>query len=326
MSSCSSPFLPQPNPYSGLGGLNLVAPPYNGPLQWIAVQPRFEQFVRDLALTPLQRQDGLRKRDGVVGCLNREYYRGASETNNSFLIGSWGKNTAMRPPRDVDLYFVLPAAVYHRFQGNRWNRQSELLQEVKDALGRTYPNTDMRGDGQVVVVKFDTFNVEVVPAFLLTTGRYWICDTHDGGSYKETDPVAELRHIEDLDAACNRNLRPLIRMLKAWQTCCSVPIKSFMVELVAADFLQQSPWREKTFFWFDWIARDFFAYLWHRANTFVTVAGTQERVWLSNDWQSRAESAWRRAVKACEYEQHNQVLAAGEEWQKIFGTQIPRSV
>jgi hypothetical protein len=327
MSTYLSPFLPQPNPYSGLGGLNLFTPaPYTGPLKWIAVQPRFEQFARDLALTSLQQRDGLRKRDGVVNCLNREYYGGPSDTNNSFLIGSWGKNTATRPPRDVDVYFVLPAAVYHRFQGNRWNRQSALLQEVKDALGRTYPNTDMRGDGQVVVVKFESFNVEVVPAFLLTSGRYWICDTHDGGSYKETDPWAEVGHIEAIDASCNRNLRPLIRMLKAWQSCCTVPIKSFMLELVAADFLQQSPWREKSFFWFDWLTRDFFAYLWHRANTFVTVAGTQERVWLGLDWQSRAESAWRRAVKACEFEERNEVMAAGEEWQKIFGTQIPRTV
>jgi hypothetical protein len=318
--------LSSPSAAYGLGGLALPHPPYYGPYKWIAVRPRFEQFNKDLALTGLQQADGLKKRAGVVNCLNREYYGTASETNNSFLIGSWGKNTAKRPPRDVDLYFVLPPAVYHRLQGNRWNRQSALLQEVKDNLARTYPNTDMRGDGQVVVVGFESFSVEVVPAFLLTNNRYWICDTHDGGSYKETDPWAELRHIDAIDSACNHNLRPLIRMVKAWQSWCSVPIKSFMLELVAADFLQQSPWREQSFFWFDWIARDFFAYLWNRANTFVTVPGTLESVWLGNDWQSRAESAWRRAVTACEYEERNQVAAAGEEWQKIFGLQIPRSV
>lgn len=140
------------NSGSGLPGLGLQNVPYYGPYKWIAVRPRFEEFNRDLALTGPQQRDGVTKRDGVVGCLNRHYYGTGSGTDNSFLIGSWGKNTAMRPPRDVDVYFVLPPAVYYRFQDHKWNRQSALLQEVKEVLGESYPDTDMRGDGQVVVV------------------------------------------------------------------------------------------------------------------------------------------------------------------------------
>jgi hypothetical protein len=196
----------------------------------------------------------------------------ASQTDNSFLIGSWGKDTAMRPPRDVDLYFLLPTAVYNRFQTYAGNQQSALLQEVKGVLANTYPNTEMSGDGQVVVVRFESYNVEVVPAFLLTNGRYWICDTNDGGRYKESDPWSEVNHINAVDQANNHNLRPLIRMMKAWQMNCSVPIKSFQVELLAADFIAQSPWRLQDYFWFDWIIRDFLLYLYHRANTFVVVS------------------------------------------------------
>jgi hypothetical protein len=104
-------------------------------------------------------------RNGVVSCLNRHYYGLTSDTEHSFLIGSRRKDTAVRPPRDVDLYFLLPPDVYGRFQGHLWNRQSALLQEVKDILSDRYPNTDMSGDGQVVLVRFETYSVEVVPAF-----------------------------------------------------------------------------------------------------------------------------------------------------------------
>lgn len=156
--------------------------------QWIAVRQRFEQLHRNLALTQNQQQDALTKYTGVVSCLNRNYYGTSSSTDNNFMVGSWGKATAIRPPRDVDLYFVLPPEVYYRFQGNLWNRQSALLQEVKTALSRTYHDTDMSGDGQVVVVRFGSYAVEVVPAFLLQSGQYWICDTHNGGTYKESDP------------------------------------------------------------------------------------------------------------------------------------------
>lgn len=294
--------------------------------QWIGVRERFEQFHRNLALTELQYQDGITKHAGVVGCLNRYYYDATSPVDNSFLIGSWGKSTEIRPPRDVDLYFVLPSTVYNRLQSYQWNRQSALLQEVKAAIAATYPDTDMSGDGQVVVVRFGSYAVEVVPAFLLQNHQYWICDTHNDGSYKQTDPWAEIRHIDAVDQANGNNLRPLIRMLKVWQANCSVPIKSFQLELLAADFIVQSPWRFKDFFWFDWLLRDLFFYMYHRANSSVAVPGTWEVIPLGNAWQSRVETAFSRAAKACDYERDNYLIEAGDEWQKIFGQQVPRAV
>jgi Second Messenger Oligonucleotide or Dinucleotide Synthetase domain len=311
----------------GLGVLGFLPKiRYSVPLKWVAVQQRFEQFHRNLALTPAQFLDGITKGIGVAACLNRYYYGSSSGTDNSFFIGSWAKDTATQPPRDVDLYFLLPPAVHNRFEGYLWNRQSALLQEVKGVLASSYPDTDMSGDGQVVLVRFGTYAAEVVPAFLLTNGRYWICDTHEGGRYKETDPCTAVRYIHAVDKANSGNLRPLIRMLKAWQSSCAVPIKSFELELLAADFLRQSPWRHNNFFWFDWIARDFFAYLYHRAQSFIAVPGTPETIFLGNEWQSRAETAYWRAVKACDFEERNLVYAAGEEWRNIFGTQIPRTV
>ena len=143
---------------------------------------------------------------------------------------------------------------------------------------------------------------------------------------KERDPWAEIQHIEAADQANNYNLRPLIRMLKAWQANCSVPIKSFQLELLAAEFIGQSLWRLKDYFWFDWIIRDMFAYLYGRANSIIVVPGTREVISLGDAWQSRAETAYNRAAKACEYEMDNCVVDAGEEWQKIFGQQIPRTV
>ena len=189
-------------------------------------------------------------------------------------------------------------------------------------LQNTYPNTDLRGDGQVVVVGFYRMSVEVVPAFALhNSQRYVICDTHDGGRYKAADPKAECDHVVLVNSRCNNNLRPLIMMLKAWQSQCNVPIKSFGIELVAANFLQQSPWRHEDYFYYDWITRDFFAYLYRNANHSVLVPGTLEPLQLGDMWLSRTETAFNRAVKACDYERNDYIHLAGEEWQKIFGTQ-----
>ena len=292
--------------------------------KWIAVRQRFSQFNQRLSLTSLQSFDGYLKRQGVIKCLNQHYYGTDSGDANSFLIGSWGKDTTTRPPRDVDVYFLLPASVYYRYQDRVGNRQTALLQEIKGVLADTYPSTEMKGDGQVVMVRFNSYNVEVVPAFLLDSNQYWICNTAGNGNYKLTDPPAESMYIEKVDAATNRNLRPLIRVLKSWQDFCLVPIKSFQLELIAAEFLAQSPWRQYDYFWFDWIVRDFFFYLYQQTNRRIAIPGIPELCFLGSDWQSRVVTAWSHAVKACEYEHSNYVEAAGEEWQKIFGQDIPK--
>jgi hypothetical protein len=205
------------------------------------------------------------------------------------------------------------------------NKHSALLQEVKRVLKSTFPNTEMRGDGQVVVVGFARINVEVVPAFTFPNGQYLICDTHNGGSYKFADPKAEMRFIAELHEQYVGNLRPLIMMMKAWQETCDVPIKSFWLELVAADFLRQYRYADKNYFWYDWMMRDFFAYLYNRAGSWVFVPGTGEAIFLGDKWRSRALTAYNHAVEACDNEYHDYVYLAGQEWQKIFGSQIPKS-
>ncbi|WP_172848285.1 SMODS domain-containing nucleotidyltransferase [Burkholderia pseudomallei] len=295
--------------------------------QWAHVISRFSRFLDNLQLTLLQQVDGQTKKNGVVSCLNAAYYGSNSDIDNSFYIGSWGKGTAIRPPRDVDIYFVLPPSAYWRLSAYKHNGQSALLQEVKGVLQNRYPKTTyIRGDGPVVLVGFESYSVEVVPAFLLDNGGYWVCSTKNGGACVQTSPWAEIVHINSSDQRNGANLRPLVRMLKSWQANCSVPIKSFHLELITVEYLDQSPWRLSGFFWYDWLVRDFFLYLCNRANTFVVAPGTGEWMWLGDAWKSKAETAYGRAVKASAFEAQNLMIAAGEEWQKIFGLDIPKVV
>jgi hypothetical protein len=114
---------------------SLAAPsPFSVPLRWTAVRPRFQLFNANLTLTPVQQKDGMTKAGGVLASLKRHYYGEGSQAKAGILIGSWGKETAGRPPRDVDMYFELPTDVYYRFERHLGNRQSALLQEVKNIL------------------------------------------------------------------------------------------------------------------------------------------------------------------------------------------------
>jgi len=194
---------------------------------------------------------------------------------------------------------------------------------VKDVLSGTYSTTKMRGDGQVVMVPFTSYAVEVVPAFLLDNGKYWVCNTHDGGKYVTFDPNAEAKNVTDSDTVTNGNTRHLIRMMKCWQGYCAVPMKSFHLELLTTEFLARWEHAGKTTVYYDWMVRDFFKFLVGRANGWVFVPGTMEGLSLGDAWKSKAESAQGRAEKACSNESDQMPYSAGEEWQKIFGTYIP---
>lgn len=306
------------------GALASLSSPAPAVDQWRYVTGRFKGFLSNITLSDEQLEDGRTKIKGVVKCLNKHYWGIDSDSANYTLGGSWGKQTRIRPPRDIDVVFYLPYDVYQRFEGRTGNIQSQLLQEVKNVVAATNSRTTIRGDGQVVVVAFNSYMVEIAPAFRLDNGQAWLCDTNDEGSYKTIDPVAENKAFDDADKKWNRNARDLVRMLKTWQEYCDVPIKSFMLERIVVDFLSRWEYSGRDHFWYDWMVRGFFEYMLTRANGYILMPGTSEIVALGNEWLAKATKASKAAIEACKYETNNADLLATIEWQKIFGYEIPR--
>lgn len=189
-------------------------------------------------------------------------------------------------------------------------------------LNATYSGTDIRGDGPVVVVPFTSYSVEVIPAFYLTSGQYWVCNTSNGGSYETTDPTAEIKNVGASDVLTKGNTRRLIRMMKCWQGYSSVPLKSFQIELLAIEFLARYSYASNSAVYHDWMVRDFLKHMIARAGGYLYAPGTSRLLPLGDDWKSKAETALGRAEKACTYETSDST-SAGQEWQKIFGTYIP---
>lgn len=293
---------------------------------WIGVRERFRRFHVDLNLTKDQLDDGYGKQLGVRQSLQRAYYDQSTDNPPGFMVGSWGKGTQVRPSQDVDVFFVLPSEVYHRINQVSGNKQSALLQEVKTKLQVTYPQSNMRGDGQVVIVGFNTISVEIVPVFQYDDGAYCMPDTNNGGRWKRVDPIAEINNITVAEQEAFGNVRTVAKMLKLWKRECDVPLKSFQIELLVADFLRGYQYRNQGYFYYDWFIRDFFAFLCGKTWSTLYMPGTGEAIYLGADWLSRAESARDRALKACDYEYNDLIVLAGEEWQKIFGNRIPINV
>ena len=101
----------------------------------------------------------------ITHAINSEFRGIDSDTSYSRYVGSYGRGTAI-DTSDIDILVELPRKEYERFDAIKGNGQSRLLQAVKSALQVTYQRSNIRADGQVVVIDFsDGMKFEILPAF-----------------------------------------------------------------------------------------------------------------------------------------------------------------
>ncbi len=194
--------------------------------------------------------------------LNSDFWNTNSETSHSLYVGSYGRNTAIAGFSDLDMVFQLPSPLYHQYDNHIGNGQSALLQEVRNSIRNTYPHSRIGGDGQVVATSFqDGITFEVVPAFRKRDGSYTYPDSNSGGSWKTTNPKPEIEAIRTRNTACNGNLIPLSRMMRAWKRKWKVPIGGLLIDTLAYQFIIGWRHRDKSYLYYDQMCRDFFRFM-----------------------------------------------------------------
>jgi hypothetical protein len=170
---------------------------------------------------------------GMVVALRQASVRLAVEKEltvlDTFLTGSYKRSTLIAPlsEADVDIVVVLDPTYFA-------SGASNVLQRVKAALGRVYPQSVMSRNGQAVTIKFSDLTVDVVPAFHRQGGGFLICNSGPN-TWISTDPK---RHIEIASAhntAHNGKLVPVVKILKGWNREIDRHFRSFHLEVIAWD-------------------------------------------------------------------------------------------
>lgn len=284
------------------------------------VSSTFQEFLQNLAI---DNKEEISNRYGeITKVLNIKYRNTESKTLNSLKVGSYGRFTAIKSISDLDMVYILPWTEYERFKNGR---QSALLQEVKKTIQSRYPKTDMRGDGQVVVISFTNYQIEVLPAFEYEDGSFLYPDTNDGGSWKTTKPRLEINAISDLHQAKNQNLRTLCKMIRSWKNYHGVAMGGLLIDSVAYDFLNSTTYYDdKSFTYYDWLIRDFLKYLSDLQNTnHVFAPGSNQKVYIKKKFQTRAKKAHKLVLEAIEAQENKN---ANQKWKKIFGRNFPSAI
>ena len=261
--------------------------------------------------------------------LNTDFWWTDSATSHSLQVGSYGRNTAIHGTSDVDMVFELPWSLYEQYDSYSSNGQSALLQAVRNSVKKTYPTTDIGADGQVILIPFtDGITFELVPGFLNTDNSYTYPDSNGGGSWERTNPRPEIEAIRRRNSACNDNLIPLCRMMRAWKRKWGVPIGGLLIDTLAYQFIINWSYRDKSYLYYDFMCRDFFAHMANQSTDqeYWTAPGSRQRVYGGKgQFQYKARRCYNIALQAIEDESAtpNEEWSAKQKWREIFGTSFP---
>lgn len=259
--------------------------------------------------------------------LNKDFWNTDSDTAHSLYVGSYGRDTAANGVSDLDVAFTLPNSVYQKYNGYTGNGQSALLQAVRESVGRTYANSYVGADGQVVALNFtDGIRFEILPVFLNAENTLTFADTNGGGSWKVCDPRGEMSSFSACDSViANGNLKAICRMARIWRDRHSVPIGGMLIDTLAYQWISDWAHRDKSYLYHDYLVRDFMLYLSQipTSRTYWRAPGSGSYVYKKGNFQTASATAHQTALSAIDHEANDRPATARNKWREIFGPTYP---
>jgi hypothetical protein len=259
--------------------------------------------------------------------LNKDFWTTESETAHSLYVGSFGRDTAANGVSDLDVAFTLPNSVYQKYNAYQTNGQSALLQAVRDSIGRTYANSYVGADGQVVALNFtDNIRFEILPVFVNTSDTFTFADTNNGGSWKTCDPRGEMNAFSARDSVtANGNLKAIGRMARIWRDRHSVPISGMLIDTLAYQWISDWQYRDKSYLYHDYLIRDFLLHLSQidTNQAYWRAPGSGSYVWKKGNFQGPAKTSYEITLSAIHHEANDRPATARNKWREVFGPTYP---
>lgn len=171
------------------------------------VDQGFRTFLSTLTPTAGESTAAKNHRSSIKSCLESNF-----GMTNFFRTGSFGNGTSISGYSDVDYFAEIPTC-------NLKENSTTTLSQVRDALKKRFPTTNVRVSCPAVVVPFGTDakeSTEVTPAdYIKTTDDeyrvYDIPDCSDG--WMRSSPEAHNAYVREIDENLSKKVKPLIRFI-----------------------------------------------------------------------------------------------------------------
>lgn len=257
--------------------------------------------------------------------LNNYYYGLEGDTtSHMYIVGSIGRETAIKGVSDLDIIFDLPDETFKKFDAYKEKKQSSLLQEVRTVLKERYSKTNISGDGQVVVINFNKYTVELVPGFKQSDDKFKYPDTNDGGSWRFTDPLPEIAESKKTAEDTDNNFKYIANMLRTWKNKQGFKFGGLLIDTLTYKFLNdKTEYRNICFDKYLDMTKELFNYLkdLNKEQSFWFALGSNQHVDNCDNGKfiTKADKAYKK-IKDLTEESSN----VNKKLREIFGKQFPK--
>lgn len=155
---------------------------------------------------------------------------------DSYLSGSYSRDTAIVPIDDVDVVVIIDPAGWPSagFLFETRPSPEAILKSFARAIRYRYPDSSIYGQRRSVRLSMYERDIDVVPAIDGSNDVIWIPDGHTDDWIKSAPRI----HAEvgsEINSRCHGNFKPVVKILKYWnsQLPSTGQLKSFAVESIA---------------------------------------------------------------------------------------------
>ena len=186
----------------------------------------------DIEPTATQRKAAARSQN----CLRDALYDSSfgSRIVDTYLSGSYARDTAVRPLDDVDVVVIVDPRTWEIGWFSGTPDPSKVLTSFANAIRRRYPDSSVHLQTRSVGLKLYHLDIDVIPAIDAGGNVLRIPDRSKGDWIKS----APKRHTElatDVNNMRDGRFKPLVKLLKTWNN--NLPstahVKSFLIETIA---------------------------------------------------------------------------------------------
>lgn len=155
---------------------------------------------------------------------------------DTFLVGSYARQTAVKPIKDVDIIVVVTEGAYGA------SSPSAAFKSLKEALNRCGYRFQTEDQRRSIRIELDNIDLDVVIARAPNGLDQWLLiPDRKLGAWIETNPKGHTQWAQDLNARTTGTdgqgrFKPLVKMLKAWKTYSTPSLKrpkGFTLECIA---------------------------------------------------------------------------------------------
>lgn len=138
------------------------------------------------------------------------------------------------------------------------------------------------------------------------------------------DPKEEMKCFNGRNSLSNNNLKRLCRMARAWNSNMDVFMSGILIDTIAYRFMQDYEYADKSYFYYDWLSRDFFKYLYDNADKEYWVKfGDNKHVKKQYSFKNEAKNAYELSLSAIDAYDKGYSYTWHSKWREIYGTKFP---